>query len=154
MALFPRIQSPCPYKDRLGEVMVGDMCSQCDRQVHDITDLSDTQRLALVAGCKDEICVSYRLVAKTALAAAAMGAALGMPVAAAADTVTEAESLDVAEDPNEYMEIIVGGLKTPKKTVWIDTKRPANLAELPVVYEDAPAAKPGKAKPAKASRGS
>lgn len=153
MALFPRIQSPCPYKDRLGEVMVGDSCGKCHRQVHDISAMSDAQRMALVAGCKDEICVSYSVVAKTALAAAAMSAALGMPVAAAAETVAATESLDAAENPDEYMDvIIVGGLKTPKKTVWIDTKRPAGLAKLPVVYEDAVTAKP--AKPKRTTRGS
>lgn len=130
MALFPRIQSPCPYKDQLGEVMQGDFCRMCERQVHDITAMSDAERLALVAGCKDEICVSFSLTAKTALAAAALGAAFGMPAAAAAQDAAPA-----AEDESYSMEIIVGGLKAPKDVAWVETRRPANLAELPVVYE-------------------
>lgn len=130
MAVFPRIQSPCPYKDRLGEVMQGDFCRMCERQVHDITAMSDAERIALVAGCKDEICVSYSLTAKTALAAAALGAAFGMPAAAAAQDASAA-----VEDESYSMEIIVGGLKAPKDVAWVEAKRPANLAELPVVYE-------------------
>lgn len=130
MALFPRIQSPCPYKDQLGEVMQGDFCRMCERQVHDITAMSDAERIALVSGCKDEICVSYSLTAKTALAAAALGAAFGMPAAAAAQDASAA-----VEDEAYSMEIIVGGLKAPKDVAWVEAKRPANLAELPVVYE-------------------
>jgi hypothetical protein len=138
MALFPRIQSPCPYKNNLDAIMAGSACGMCHRQVHDITALSDAERLALVAGCKDEICVSYRVTAKTVLAAATLGAGFGMSGAVAAQPAADAQSLEAVEDPNDYMEIIVGGLKEPKKTVWVDTKRPANLAALPVVYEDAP----------------
>ena len=141
MALFPRIQSPCPYKDRLGEIMEGDFCRMCERQVHDITAMSDQERVALVAGCRDEICVSYRLPARTALAAAAMSAAFGMPVAAAAQDVPaqDASAQATGEDPMDYDPIIVGGLKMPKHVTWVDTKKPANLAELPVVYEAGPA---------------
>jgi hypothetical protein len=162
MALFPRIQSPCPYKDRLGEIMTGDTCNQCDRQVHDITGLSDSQRLALVAGGGDEICVSYRVAARTVMAAAAMGAGFGMTGAVAAQPAADAASLPAAGGANEIvasysdevypddsMVIIVGGLKEPRRTVWVDPKRPAGLAKLPVVYEDAPTAKPAKAKSAR-----
>lgn len=141
MALFPRIQSPCPYKDSLGEIMDGSHCRMCDRQVHDITAMSDDERIALVSGCKDEICVSYRLTARTALAAAAMGAAFGMPMAAAAQDAPaqDAGTQASAADEESYDPIIVGGLKLPQKVVWVDTKKPANLAELPVTYETGPA---------------
>lgn len=151
MALFPRIQTPCPYADRLDEVLVGSNCTKCQRQVHDITALDDAQRIALVASCADEICVSYRLSAKAVLAAAALGAGFGMAGAAAAATsdsgqgagqaVSTAETEDGAlgdalDDLD--MQIIVGGLRAPHKAVWVNVKKPAKLAELPVVYEAEP----------------
>lgn len=153
MSLFPRIQSPCPYSDRLDEVMVGSHCNMCQRDVIDISALSDAERMALVAGCDGEICVSYTVAAKGALAAAALGAALGMGAPAMAgdtDAVAEAQvsdaaaqdAADVAADDEVANYIIVGGLKEPKRTVWLKApvaERPANLAELPVVYEDDPA---------------
>lgn len=150
MSLFPRIQSPCPYSDRLDQVMTGSHCSMCDRDVIDISALSDAERMALIAGCDGEICVSYSVAAKGALAAAALGAALGMGAPAmAADTdavqdaqvsdVAAQDATDAADDDEVANYIIVGGLKEPKRTVWLKApaaERPANLADLPVVYED------------------
>ncbi len=142
MALFPRIQSPCPYRDNLSAIMDGDFCRMCQRQVHDISAMSDDERVALIAGCKEEICVSYRVSAKTALAAAAMSAALGMPMAAAAQDA----GVQGFSDEGDYSQaIIVGGLKKPKQAKWVDTKKPAGMAELPVVYETEPT-KPAPAK--------
>ncbi|MBN8500406.1 MAG: hypothetical protein J0M19_04570 [Sphingomonadales bacterium] len=132
MAIFPRIQSPCPYRDNLAAIMDGSFCRMCKREVHDISGLSDAERQALVASCKDEICVSYTVAAKTAVAAAALGAALGMPMAAAAQNASAAASEEI--DDNEAA-IIVGGLKQPKQTKWVEVSRPSGMAELPVVYE-------------------
>jgi hypothetical protein len=153
MSLFPKIQSPCPYSDRLGEVMVGNHCNMCERDVIDISALSDAERMALVAGCDSEICVSYTVAARGALAAAALGAALGMgapAMAADGDALLDAQvsdpaaqdAADAAADDEVLYPIIVGGLKEPKRTVWLKAPaaaRPANMAELPVVYEDEPA---------------
>ena len=33
MAIFPKIQSPCPYKGNLSDIMDGDLCRLCKRQV-------------------------------------------------------------------------------------------------------------------------
>lgn len=156
MSLFPRIQSPCPYSDRLDEVMLGSHCSMCQRDVIDISAMSDGERMALVADCDGEVCVSYTVAAKGALAAAALGAALGMGAPAFATDANAAQDAQVSDaatqdasdaaaaaEVTDY--IIVGGLKEPQRTVWFKAPaatRPANMADLPVVYEDEPADQP------------
>lgn len=141
MARFPRIQSPCPYKGNLADIMVGSMCQLCHRNVVDLTAMTDGERHALVSGCAEEICVSYSLSAKTVLAAAALGAGFGMAgVAHAQDAapteVASAEAAVADEDPEE-MWIIVGGLRAPDQAVWVDTDKPEGMAELPVIEEAA-----------------
>ncbi|HWD29394.1 MAG TPA: hypothetical protein VG387_19630 [Rhizomicrobium sp.] len=133
MALFPKIQSPCPYKNDISALMDGDMCRMCHRQVVDISNMSDAQRVSLIAGCQDEICVSYRL---PALSAVALAVAVVLPTAAAAcDAVPET--------------IVMGGIKDTQHVTYVhvgDKSAPA----LPVVYEDAaPPAKPAPAGPTK-----
>ena len=87
MALFPKIQSPCPYKTNLSAVMDGDFCRMCKREVTDLTALSDDERIAFFTSCGDEkVCVSYRV---PMFAAAAVGASLMATAAGAADLVTE-----------------------------------------------------------------
>lgn len=87
MSLFPLIQRPCPYIDRLDSVMEGDFCRMCRREVHDLTDMDEAGRSAFLAACGGEACVSYRLNVKPALAAAliaASAAALIVPETALA----------------------------------------------------------------------
>jgi predicted Fe-S protein YdhL (DUF1289 family) len=142
MAIFPKIQSPCPYKSRLASVMDGDMCRMCKRQVFDLTDMSDQQRMSFLAGCAGEVCVSYRLPFRPALAAAAMVAAV-VPTALAAQTqaapVEEAALIDALDQsgPDEGM-IIVGGIKDPRNVEFIEDRADSLIPELPVVYEDEP----------------
>ena len=46
VGLFPKIQSPCPYKGNLADVMDGDVCRLCKREVTDLTALGDDERVA------------------------------------------------------------------------------------------------------------
>ena len=71
MPFFPSFRRPCPYQANLSAVMDGAWCRMCGQQVHDITDWSDAERVALLRRCGDEVCVSYR-VPVAALAAAAL----------------------------------------------------------------------------------
>ena len=90
MALFPKIQSPCPYKSNLSAVMDGDFCRECKRHVTDLTAMADGERVAFLDACVEEkVCVTYRLPAFAA--AAVMGATLAAAssAAAATDLVTE-----------------------------------------------------------------
>lgn len=127
MAIFPRIQSPCPVKDRLSAYMDGDNCRLCKRQVHDMTGWSDEHRRAFLRECGGEVCVSYRLPA--AVAALAAFAAAAAPTSAAAHD--EPVMLDF-----EVMEVIVGGITDPAAVEFVDTDADAAVAELPVVYDD------------------
>ncbi len=152
MAFFPKIQSPCPYKGNLAAVMDGDLCRVCQRQVFDLNALTDGERRAFLAGCEDEVCLSYSL--RPALAAAALAAAVALPTAALAPEVaapdmdqpattaylTEADYAGAgALDDYELETIFVGGIKDPSSVEYIETAEDAAIPELPVVYEDAPA---------------
>jgi hypothetical protein len=126
--------------------MDGDMCRMCKRNVFDLTAMSDGERLAFLAGCDEEVCVSYRIpvraaVAAAALAAAAMSApAMGQEVAAPEIQAT-AESDSI---PLEEMEIMVGGIKDPKTVELVEIDSDASIPELPVVYDDEKAPAPSK----------
>lgn len=131
MALFPKIQSPCPYKNNLASVMDGDMCGMCKRRVVDLTAMTDGQRIAFMQSCKEEVCVSYSV--RPALAAAALAvAAVTAPTAALACT------------DNSMIEIVVGGIKDVNNVKYVRyADDPADRATpaLPVVYDDKPADK-------------
>ncbi len=149
MAIFPRVQSPCPYKGNLSDIMDGDICNLCEKPVFDLTAMSDRERVAFMAGCSSEVCVSYRFPLRPALAAAALAAAL--PVPAFAQDAAQVGAPEFAEDD---MTIIVGGIRHPGKVAFVDDRtasadqaydtsaapeRDAPKSELPVIYEDEPA---------------
>jgi predicted Fe-S protein YdhL (DUF1289 family) len=123
MALFPKIQSPCPYQGDLSAIMDGDMCRLCKRQVFDLTAMSDGQRVAFMKSCSGEVCVSYRL--PVAVAAAAL--ALAIPTAAAAQV--------------EVVVISGGGIKDLSRVEYIHVPDDKAVPPLPVVYDDKPAVK-------------
>ena len=128
MAIFPKIQSPCPYKGKLADILDGDMCRLCSRRVHDITRLSDQERVALIQGCAEEICVSYALPLRPAIAAAMTIAALGAPMAAAAQDLLDGE---------EAIVVTGGGITDPANVEYISDAAAAEAPpELPIVYED------------------
>ena len=87
MSPFPRIQSPCPYIDRLDSVIDGGFCRMCRREVHDLTAMDEQERADFLAACGGDACVSYTMNVKPALAAAliaASAAVLAVPAAALA----------------------------------------------------------------------
>lgn len=138
MAIFPKVQSPCPYKADLAAVMEGDFCRMCRRQVVDLSPMSDGQRLTFLAGCKEQVCVSYRFPVGPAIAAAVAAAAMGAPIAASAQEATQ-----------EIYELVVGGIMEPSKVELVATPDDAATPELPVVYDDGTPATPANAAPAK-----
>ena len=130
MAIFPKIQSPCPYKSDFAAIMDGDMCRVCKREVVDLNAMTDEERVALIAGCETEICVSYTFPAGAVMAATLAAAALGAPAIAAAQS---------AEDVAIWDSVVVGGIKDPGNAKFVSTDDSA-LPELAVVYEvEAPA---------------
>jgi hypothetical protein len=125
MAIFPKIQSPCPYKNELATLMDGDMCRACHRQVVDLDGFSDSARVAFLAACKSEVCVSYSFPLRPAIAAALTAAALGAPMSAAAQ-----------EAPDDFIEIIVGGILTPSDVEFISAEQDLVAPDAQVIYED------------------
>lgn len=127
MAVYPLIESPCPYKSRLSEMMQGDTCRMCQRQVHDLNAMSGPERRAFLKSCKGEVCVSYSVAAGTALALTALAASVvGAPPAA-------------AQPPDrEVVSIWVGGIKDGSNAVLIEDAADETIPELPVVFEPAP----------------
>lgn len=127
MAIFPKVQSPCPYKSRLAEVMDGDMCGMCNRKVFDLSGMDDGERVAFMKGCaEEEVCVSYRFPVRAALAATLALAAVTAPMAAAAQSMPE--DTDIM--------IIVGGISDPANVEFIEDPADSAIPVLPVVYED------------------
>lgn len=156
MSLFPKVQSPCPYKGKFADIMQGSQCRLCKREVIDITDMEVAERKDFLAACEGEVCISYRVGAKSALAAMAMSA-VAVPTAAAAQDTADANddaSAEIDEHfENEQMWIIVGGMKKPGEAEWIkDTPKrdhQAGTSALPVEYDDAGTAQSKADKPRK-----
>jgi predicted Fe-S protein YdhL (DUF1289 family) len=136
--IFPKIQSPCPYQGNLAAVMDGDSCRVCKRTVFDLTAMDDGERLAFLAGCEEEVCVSYRVPMRALLAAAALAAAapaLSQEAAEPAmDDAIEAGT-DAAPDGDMIM-IVAGGIKDPKTVELVEVDADSSVPELPVAYED------------------
>lgn len=136
MALYPKIERPCPYKGDLSAIMVGNVCRACEREVFDLNLMSDTERVAFMQGCAGEVCVTYRMPMRSALAAVALAAAaIAVPTAAAA-----------CSDATEVQTVIVtGGIKDPANVQYVKDTSDKGAPEVPVVYEprhDAPAPTP------------
>lgn len=148
MGLFPVIQSPCPYKGDLSDIMDGSLCRLCKREVVDLTAMSDAERVALVAACPDQLCVSYKVAARSALAAMAMGAAVASLPAAAQDAPANGGAAQISPGEADWddLVIIVGGLRKPDDTKWVKEDGRKAQPNLPVVYDDAaPTPRKGKA---------
>ncbi len=126
MALYPKIDSPCPYKGDLSAILDGDVCRLCKREVFDLSAMDDAQRVAFMRGCAGEVCVTYRMPMRTALAAAALAAAVvAVPTAVAA-----------CSDPTEEEVVITtGGIKDPANVQYMKDTSDKNMPAVPVVYE-------------------
>ncbi len=144
MAMLPKVQSPCPYKDRLASVMEGDFCRMCKRDVCDLTHMTDGGRREFIAACEGEVCVSYRV--RPALVAAAMAASVAALPVAAQDAAPSPEAVvyggDAVPVDEDYEAIIVGGIKDPKNTEWVEDAADAAIPELPVTVEPVAAPAP------------
>jgi hypothetical protein len=135
--LFPKVTSPCPYKSQLAAVMDGDFCRMCRRQVFDLSAFGDDERRAFLAGCADEVCVSYKVPIRSAIAAAALAAsAVATPAMAQEQpTASPAAELDSGEDLSDVV-IIVGGIRNAAEAEFVEVPVDESVPELPVVYED------------------
>ena len=142
MAIFPKIQSPCPYKDQLAQIMDGDSCRVCKREVVDLNGMDDAGRVAFMKSCSGEVCVSYSF--RPMIAAAVLATAMaGLPMAAAAQ--------EPAPFADQELELFVGGIHDPANVEYVEDAADQAMADLPVVYDDqtpASAEKKAEAEPA------
>ncbi len=125
MGEYPKIQSRCPLEKSISDVMDGDICRVCERQVVDMNEMSGQERASFLASQKSEVCVSYRFPLRPAIAAALTIAALGAPMVAAA------QDADIEEEV-----IIVGAILDPSNVEFVADPRAESVPEIAVVYED------------------
>lgn len=59
MALFPKIDQPCPLGVDEQKRIAG-YCGRCSKTVHALDAMSDAERVALLQSARDSLCVSYR----------------------------------------------------------------------------------------------
>ena len=123
MSIFPKIQGACPYKSELSKYMEGDLCRMCDRRVVDLNPLSNSERVDLISGCKDKICVSYTLRPAAAAVLAVIAIAVPMSVAAQ-DFAVEEEA------------ILVGAIIDPNAIEYISDDEADATPQMPIVYDD------------------
>ena len=95
MALFPRIKGACPYKDRLDDLIKDGHCSMCQRDVLDLTAMTDDERMALVCDRKGDVCVRYTVMVP--VVAAALGLASGTAMASVDASVGHTPGKPVVE---------------------------------------------------------
>ena len=133
--MFPRIDRPCPYADRLASVMDGDFCRMCKCTVFDLDAMAPRERRTFLKRTRDEdTCVTYRV--KPALAAMALVAAMTAASPAMAQDFSE-------EEPG----IIVSAGRLPRLNIAaapVQTVRPADVRP----NRERPRRKPRRATPA------
>ncbi len=118
MLPFPRIQRPCPYLDRLDEVIEQDFCRMCKREVHDLTHMDEGRRADFLAACGGDVCVKYTAMLRPAVAAAAVAAsvaAFAQPALAQDHRArrVHAPSTVVLEPP--MVAVVLGGAPVPPR---------------------------------------
>jgi hypothetical protein len=154
MALFPKIDQPCP----LGideQKRIDGHCGRCDKAVHALNKMSDGERQSLLRSAKGPLCVSYRLPRHRA-ASAGLGAALAMSIAVPAfateptllgtvagppsDPAAEPQFTPTVNSPSpsedsQKLESITftGGVSNPGDANFVDED---DLPDLPMVPDD------------------
>lgn len=125
MAFYPKIDSLCPYKGDLSEILDDDICRLCKREVFDLTAMSDTDRAIFLKSCDGEVCVSYKMPFGRALATAVV------------TTSGVLASTAAMSQENTYCDmIIVGGIKDPSHVALVEMDIDKSIPMLPVVFED------------------
>jgi hypothetical protein len=154
MAVFPKIDRPCP----LGideQKRIDGYCGRCDKVVHALNGMSGDERVSLLRSAKGPLCVSYRLPARR-VAGAGLGAALALSIVMPAfakeptllgtfgsppsDPAGEPQFTPAVNSPStsgdsEKIEFITvtGGVSNPSDANFVDDSK---LPDLPIVPDD------------------
>lgn len=134
MAKYPRIDSPCPLKWNALPEPGNDFCRHCERNVHNLTAMTEAERKEFMAACEGSVCVAYvtkpgrrerNIVWAVAMAAATVAVATPGMASAAGD------SLEMVE-----VEVLVGGVKNASQAEWEEVGAEEPPADLPVIVDD------------------
>jgi hypothetical protein len=87
MSGFPKIESPCPLRWKSLPDATRNFCTHCSRQVHNLNDMSATQRRAFLASCSGTVCVAYIVPRRRSAGSIAAGLGLGLAAALGANAV-------------------------------------------------------------------
>ena len=159
MALFPKIDSPCPLRWKEMPSAERNFCTLCQRKVHNLDGMTTAQRSDFLAGCSGEVCVAYTVPRRRSAVPAAAGlglaAALSLSPALAAETPAAMSPLqgtaqtlipiapkadcDTPETTKEEPEmvIVMGGVRDPGAAQLVLESPDSGQPELPVVATDA-----------------
>ena len=137
MPAFPKITSPCPYKGDISDILTGETCKLCKRDVTNLSAMTQEDRISFLSSCSGEVCVRYEIPLKQA--------ALAALVAGASVTGLQTANAQDAEicSPPEPVYIIVGGIRDPHSADMQDVSEPVDLDELPIIYDDEDSADAG-----------
>lgn len=159
MALFPKIDSPCPLRWKEMPSAERNFCTLCQRKVHNLDRMTAAQRRDFLASCSGEVCVAYTVPRRrSALPSAAglgLAAALSLSPALAAESPAAMSPVqgstqalipaapkadcDTAEEPKEvvgYTESM-GSIRNPQAAQLVLEPLDSDQPELPVVAADA-----------------
>jgi hypothetical protein len=147
MAKYPRIDSPCPLtKTEIGKFENG-FCQHCERTVHNLDYMNNSERVEFIRQCKGKVCVSYTV--KTATAAAiALTTVMSSTAVFATDALNKSEQ-NLPQNPIqtqvatpgkfntdlELVEIMVGSVSNPKDADWDEHADGKDLPELPEIND-------------------
>lgn len=150
MARVPVVESPCPIAGKDLPAGSTEHCGLCDRQVHNLDLMSESERVTFMAACSGKVCVAYTVRVQAvrppaagsrrrSLGPAAIAAALVSLPVAAQDPLIGATSpgSDARDLPacDEYVEIIVGGVDKGDQAEWRDDGKDAP-PDLPSIEDD------------------
>lgn len=134
MSRVPVITSPCPLRWNSAPQPGTDFCGRCERRVHNLDLMAESQRVEFLAGCSGKVCVSYS-VPRASRLTLALG--VGIAAAALAGTAYAGDETPVTMPDSPYCNdmVIVGGTETGEKLQWVDESEAAlpDKADLPEI---------------------
>lgn len=133
MAKYPRIDSPCPLKWNALPESGNDFCRHCERNVHNLTAMTEAERKEFMAACEGSVCVAYAAKPGRRERKIAWAVAMAATVSVATPGIASAagDSLELAE-----IEVFVGGVKNASQAEWEEVDAEEPPADLPVIVDD------------------
>ncbi len=107
MPKFPKIDRPCPLANS-DEHIKNNVCNRCQKTVHDLNQLSNSEQYSLFATAKHSLCVRYPLQLSKWVMATALASSTLLAGAAHGQNLVEEV-------------IIIGGVVDLENIEWIES---------------------------------